>query len=112
MALINCATWQVSSIIGILLASLFPDSWGLALAGTLALIPVMIATINSRSTLMAVVVSAVVALLCFDLPYRLALVIAVVAAIAAGMASDEMAARATLRGIRARKSRQPTGDQA
>ena len=62
-ALINGATWQVSSIIGILLASLFPDSWGLALAGTLALIPVMIATINSRSTLMAVVVAAVVALL-------------------------------------------------
>lgn len=130
MALINGATWQVSSIIGILLASLFPDSWGLALAGTLALIPVMIATINSRSTLMAVVVAAVVALLCFDLPYRLALVLAVVAAIAGGMASDEMAARATLRGIRARNGKgaaqgaahgpahgaaqggQPTGDQA
>lgn len=113
MALSNCATWQVSSVIGILLASLFPDSWGLALAGTLALIPVMIATINSRSTLMAVVVSAVVALLCFDLPYRLALVLAVVAAIAAGMASDEMAARATLRGIRARKAGQPrTGGEA
>jgi hypothetical protein len=28
MALFNCVTWQVSSIIGILLASLFPDSWG------------------------------------------------------------------------------------
>jgi predicted branched-subunit amino acid permease len=113
MALINCATWQVSSIVGILLASLFPDSWGLALAGTLALIPLMIATINSRSMLMAVVVSAVVALLCFDLPYRLSLVIAVMAAIAAGMASDEFAARAALRGIRARKERHvQSGDQA
>ncbi len=71
----------------------------------MALIPVMIATINSRSTLMAVVVSAVLALLCFDLPYRLALVVAVVGALAAGMASDELAARATLRGIRARKAR-------
>jgi len=113
MALFNCVTWQVSSIIGILLASLFPDSWGLALAGTMALIPVMISTINSRSTLLAVGVSSVLALLCFDLPYRLALVVAVLGAIAAGMASDEVAARATLRGIQARKSAQPrTGDQA
>jgi hypothetical protein len=52
-----------------------------------------------------VVVSAVLALLCFDLPYRLALVVAVVGALAAGMASDELAARATLRGIRARKDK-------
>ena len=112
MALFNCVTWQVSSIIGILLASLFPDSWGLALAGMMALIPVMVSTINSRSTLLAVAVSSVLALLCFDLPYRLGLVVAVIGAIAAGMASDEMAARATLRGIRARKSAQPqAGDQ-
>ncbi|WP_427312611.1 AzlC family ABC transporter permease [Cupriavidus sp. H39] len=103
MALTNFCMWQVSSIIGIVLASLFPDSWGLGLAGTMALIPVMIATINSRSTLMAVVISAVLALLCFDLPYRLGLVVAVVGAIAAGMASDELAARAALRGIRRRK---------
>jgi predicted branched-subunit amino acid permease len=69
----------------------------------MALIPVMIATINSRSTLLAVVVSAVLALLCFDLPYRLSLVVAVVGAIAAGMASDDLATRAALRGIRRRK---------
>ncbi len=30
MALVNCATWQVSSLLGILLASVFPDAWGLA----------------------------------------------------------------------------------
>ncbi|MNT95376.1 hypothetical protein D3C72_2372440 [compost metagenome] len=77
------------------------------MAGTLALIPVMIATINSRSTLLAVVVSAVLALLCFDLPYRLSLVVAVVGAIAAGMASDDLAARAALRGIRRRKPKAP-----
>ncbi|RDK07542.1 AzlC family ABC transporter permease [Cupriavidus lacunae] len=105
MALTNFCMWQVSSIIGIVLASLFPDSWGLGLAGTMALIPVMIATINSRSTLLAVVVSAVLALLCFDLPYRLSLVVAVVGAIAAGMASDDLAARAALRGIRRRKTK-------
>lgn len=104
MALTNFAMWQVSSIIGIVLASAFPDSWGLGLAGTLALIPVMVTTIRSRSTLLAVAVASALALLCFDLPYRLGLVAAVVGAIAAGMASDELAARATLRGIRRRKA--------
>lgn len=105
MALTNFVMWQVSSLAGILLASLFPDSWGLALAGTLALIPVMVSTINSRSTLMAVAVSAVLALFFFDLPYRLGLVVAVVGAIAAGMASDQLAARATLRGIESNRRR-------
>ncbi|WP_059410596.1 AzlC family ABC transporter permease [Cupriavidus basilensis] len=104
MALTNFVMWQVSSIVGIVLASAFPDSWGLALAGTMALIPVMVSTIGSRSTLLAVAVAATLALLCFDLPYRLGLVAAVVGAIAAGMASDELAARATLRGIRRRNA--------
>lgn len=112
MALTNFVMWQVSSLAGILLASLFPDSWGLALAGTLALIPVMVSTINSRSTLMAVAVSAVLALFFFDLPYRLGLVVAVVGAIAAGMASDQMAARTTLRGIENNRRRDNAADTA
>ncbi|RWA53094.1 hypothetical protein AU476_14745 [Cupriavidus sp. UYMSc13B] len=61
---------------------------------------------RQRITLMAVVISAVLALLCFDLPYRLGLVVAVVARDRAGMASDELAARAALRGIRQRKQAQ------
>lgn len=112
MALINFVMWQASSLAGILLASLFPDSWGLALAGTLALIPVMVSTINSRSTLMAVAVSAVLALFFFDLPYRLGLVVAVAGAIAAGMASDQMAARATLRGIERNRRRDKIAEKA
>ena len=93
-------SWQVSSIIGILLASMIPDKWGLALAGTLALIPVMVSAINSRSTLVAVCVAAVVALLGFDLPYRLALPLAVLAAIVAGSGADLLIERADLRRIR------------
>ena len=77
----------------IVAASLFPDAWGLALAGTLALIPVMVSTIRSRATLMAVAVAAVLALVAFKLPYRLSLVIAVTGAMAAGLAADEAAAR-------------------
>ncbi len=91
MASASWLSWQVSSIIGILLASLIPDNWGLALAGTLALIPVMVSAINSRATLVAVSVAGIVALLGFDLPYRLALPLAVIAALLAGTFADLMA---------------------
>lgn len=99
IAVTNFVTWQVASILGILVASAFPESWGVGLAGTLALIPVMVSTIRSRSSLLAVGVAAVLSLLLFDLPYRLSLVAAVIGAIAIGMAGDELADRATLRAI-------------
>src|SRR6267378_1557660 len=80
MAAASWSSWQVSSIVGILLASLFPDNWGLELAGTLALIPLIVSAIATRSTLAAVGVASVIALLTLDLPYRLSLPLAVAAA--------------------------------
>ena len=90
MAITNFIIWQGSSISGILLANLFPSSWGLGLAGTLALIPLLISSTSSRSALIAVIVSASVALLMLDLPYRLGLVVAIIAAISAAMMHDEI----------------------
>ncbi|CAH2778114.1 MAG: Branched-chain amino acid transport protein azlC [uncultured Paraburkholderia sp.] len=69
MAVASWLSWQVASIAGILLASLIPDNWGLALAGTLALLPIMVTAIAMRSTLVAVCIAGIVALLAFDLPY-------------------------------------------
>jgi predicted branched-subunit amino acid permease len=100
MASASWLTWQVSSIVGILLASLFPDQWGLSLAGDLALVPVMVSAVTSRSTLAAVFVAGVMAILAFDLPYRLALPLAVLMAIIAGSVVDLMVERADLRRIR------------
>jgi predicted branched-subunit amino acid permease len=107
MAVASWLSWQVSSIIGILLASLIPDKWGLALAGTLALIPVMVSAITGRSTLVAVTVAGVISLVAFDLPYRLALPLAVILAIAAGSSADLLVERADLRRIRNRAGDAP-----
>jgi predicted branched-subunit amino acid permease len=60
----------------------------------------MVSAIANRSTLAAIAVAAVVSLIAFDLPYRLALPIAVIAAIAAGSATDLIVERADLRRIR------------
>ncbi|CFB60363.1 AzlC protein [Pandoraea apista] len=89
----NWAVWHVSSILGIMLGALVPDSWGLGFAGTLALIPMMVHTITSRSTMLAVALASVIGLLAFDLPYRLNLVLGVLGALAAGMVCDDLAAR-------------------
>jgi len=99
MAVTAWVGWQLSSLVGIVLASLFPDSWGLELAGTLALIPIMVSAIAGRSTVIAVLVACVVALLGFDLPYRLGLPLAVLAALMAGLASDAWIESVDLRAI-------------
>ncbi len=105
MAASSWLSWQVSSLAGILLASFFPDSWGLELAGTLALIPIMVTAVANRSTLAAVAVAGIVSLLAFDLPYRLALPLAVVAALAAGSLTDLFVERADWRRIRTSRGR-------
>jgi predicted branched-subunit amino acid permease len=105
MAAVSWTAWQASSIIGILLASLFPKQWGLELAGTLALVPLIVAAIANRSTLAAVVVASIVALVGIDLPYRLALPLAVFAAIGAGSVVDVIVERADSRRLRSTAAR-------
>jgi predicted branched-subunit amino acid permease len=105
MAGTSWLAWQVASIIGILLASLFPNNWGLELAGTLVLLPLIITAIVNRSTLAAVVVAAIVALVAIDLPYRLDLPLAVFAAIGAGSVVDLIVECADTRRERGRRAR-------
>ncbi|WP_337687922.1 AzlC family ABC transporter permease [Mycetohabitans sp. B46] len=100
MAASSWIMWQASSIIGILLASLFPDDWGLSLAGTLALIPIMVSAIVDRSMIVAVVIAAIVALVSIDMPYRLSLPLAILAALLAGLASDTYARNRSANALR------------
>jgi predicted branched-subunit amino acid permease len=93
LAVSSWTSWQVSSVLGIVLASQIPDNWGLELAGTLALIPLIVSAIATRSTLAAVAVASIVALLAFDLPYRFGLPLAVFAALIAGTIADVIAER-------------------
>jgi predicted branched-subunit amino acid permease len=97
MAALSWIAWQVSSIAGMLLASLFPDNWGIELAGTLVLLPLIISAVTSRSALFAVLAASAVALVALDLPYRLALPLAVLAALLAGLAGDTLADRMVAR---------------
>lgn len=84
----NWLTWQVGSVLGILLASQIPESWGVGFAGTLALLAIAIPLTMNSAALVGVVVAATVAVAASALPYRLGLLVGVVAGMAAAMTVD------------------------
>jgi predicted branched-subunit amino acid permease len=84
----NWFAWQGGSVLGILLASQIPQSWGIGFAGTLALLAIMIPLTANLAALAGVVVAGATAVLAAGLPYRLGLLLAVILGMAAAMAFD------------------------
>ncbi len=84
----NWGAWQVGSVIGILLASQIPQSWGIGFAGTLALLAITIPLIINSAALVGVVVASIVAVIAAPLPYRLGLLVAVILGMTAAMIVD------------------------
>lgn len=91
----NWVVWQTSAVIGILLASQIPESWGVGFAGTLALLAVLIPMTINRAALGGVLVSGVVAVAAAGLPYRLGLLTGVIAGMIVAMMIDSMMGKAT-----------------
>ncbi|MGI4813180.1 MAG: AzlC family ABC transporter permease [Janthinobacterium lividum] len=93
LATFNWLVWQLASIVGIFFASIFPNNWGLEFAGTLVLIPLMVAAVINRAAIAVVITAALVVLFADALPYRLSLPLAVFTALAIGMAGDSLMMR-------------------
>lgn len=85
----NWGSWQIGSVIGILLGSQVPTHWGLGFAGTLAILCVMLPLVINKAAIAGVAVSGIVAMLTAKLPYKLGLLIAVVVGMVAAMMLDE-----------------------
>lgn len=85
----NWGAWQVGSVIGILLGSQVPASWGLGFAGTLAILCVMLPLVMNQAALAGVAMAGAVALLAAALPYKLGLLIAVVLGMGTSMLVEE-----------------------
>jgi len=67
----NWIIWQVASLLGIFGADVIPTDWGLELAGTLALIALVVPLCARRPALAGVVVAGTIAVAARDLPLRL-----------------------------------------
>jgi predicted branched-subunit amino acid permease len=87
-AICNWIIWQVASIAGILLAKEIPAAWGLELAGTLALIALVVPLCQHRPTLAGALVSAAVAVVAHELPMRLGLALGLLAGMATAFAVE------------------------
>lgn len=73
----NYATWCAACLTGVLLASVLPTSWGLGFAGTLAVLGVMCAMLDSRMRMLTAILAGGVAVLAYALPLKLNLVVAI-----------------------------------
>ncbi|AZG11888.1 branched-chain amino acid ABC transporter permease [Pigmentiphaga sp. H8] len=87
-ALTNWATWQVSSIAGILIGEAVPESWGVGFAGTMALLGLACPLLRGPSTYVAAVVAGGAAVAAYGLPMKLNILVAIGAAVTAGVLMD------------------------
>ncbi len=82
--------WQAASLIGIVLSSSVPGSWGLAFAGTLSMLGIAYSLLSDRTTWVAAAVAATAAVAAYALPLRLNILVAIAAAVAAGLVMSRL----------------------
>lgn len=91
-ALVNWAGWNLASLAGVVFAAQVPSDWGLAFAGTLALLALLVTLLKDRVSTGATALAGIAAVACHGMPFRLHIVVAVLVAVAAGLWMDRLAA--------------------
>ena len=76
--------WQISTAAGILLGATLPESWPLDFALPITFIALIIPTLRDRPAIAASLSAGVVALLVYDMPYKLGLIAAGLSGIIVG----------------------------
>ncbi len=89
MVVTNWWVWHISVLAGIALGARIPHEWGLELAGSLALLALVIPmAIKRLSTLVGVGAAVAVALLTYRFPMRLGVIVAIVAGVMSSLVID------------------------
>ncbi len=78
-------SWQLPSVVGIVLADVVPTHWGLGFAGVLALLGLALSLLSDKATGVAALVAAAAAVAAFSMPLHLHIVVAIAAAVGAGL---------------------------
>ena len=85
---VSWIAWQAMTILGVVLADVIPERWGLGFAGTLALLGITASLLVDRATWTAAAIAACAAVAAFALPLHLNIVVAIAAAMAVGVLID------------------------
>ena len=83
-------SWQISTIVGVVLGAQIPDSLGLGFAIPLVFLVLLIPVVQTRPGLVAAVVGGVVAVVASSAPYGLGLVTGAVAGVVAGVLAEQV----------------------
>ena len=81
-------SWQISTAAGIFLGAVVPESWSLDFALALTFIALVVPSLKDRSSITAALIAGLIAVLAFELPYKLGLILAALIGILAGMGLD------------------------
>ncbi|HZY42127.1 MAG TPA: AzlC family ABC transporter permease [Anaerolineae bacterium] len=79
------SSWQLSTLIGIQVGQLIPDSWSLDFTLALTFIALVVPRLKDRASTAAAMAASLVAIIGFALPYKLGLMTAALIGIVAGM---------------------------
>jgi predicted branched-subunit amino acid permease len=93
---VNWPSWQVPSLVGIVVGDAVPASWGFGFAGTVALLGLTCSLLTDRPSVVAGAVSGCAAVAAYALPLKLYIVVAIAAAVAIGLLIDHTTPRAAL----------------
>jgi len=90
---LNWSSWQLPSLLGLLVGERIPPTWGLGFAGTLALLALTLSLLHDRSTWIAAAIAAAAAVATYALPLKLNILVAIAAAVVIGLLIDHTTAR-------------------
>lgn len=90
---INWVSWQLPSMLGIVLGDSIPTTWGIGFAGTLALIGLMCSLLADKASVVAAAVAGCAAVAAYALPLKLNIVVAIASAVAIGLLMDHTTQR-------------------
>ncbi len=88
--LLNWGTWMGSSLLGVALANLIPQSWGLGFAGILCLVGIMCSLASTRLRVVSALVAGLVGVVAFALPLKLNIVLAIMLAVVICMGLERL----------------------
>lgn len=78
-------SWQISTAVGIFVGAQVPDSWSLDFTLPLTFIALVVPALDDRPSVVAAIVGGIGALIAFEMPLKLGLMVASIAGIFAGL---------------------------
>ncbi len=88
--LVNWLAWVIFSVLGVALANLVPQAWGLGFAGILCLVGILCSLATTRLRVLSALVAGLVGVAAYALPLKLNIIVAIGAAVILCMSAEKL----------------------